>query len=210
MYYFKYLPSTVRHFWCFRGFGRLIQLVRVIKQSGHRVEFRISKHKSRKYWVGTGFQQGASACKMNASTRIQFPANNSSSFDLKVQWKRCLPWIPYPPQVDLMYFFLDVVCTFNCDPQRIIMSRPITSCGCCHKLLIHTLQFIRVSRFSSLRVWPWPVFSVSFSLLFLFLSPLAVCLTFIHDFIWRKFCFKVYMTRWCVCFLFVSLVWYVK
>ena len=118
MYYFKYLHSTVRHFWCFRGFGCLIQLVRVNKQSGHRVEFRISKQKSRRSWVGTGFQQGASACKMNASTWIQFPANNSFSFDFKVQWKRCLPWTPYAPTVDLMYFFLDVVCAFKRDPQR--------------------------------------------------------------------------------------------
>ena len=118
MYYFKYLPSTVGHFLCFRGFGWLIQLVRVNKQSRHKVEFRISKPKSRIHWVGTGFQQGAFACKMNAATRIQFPANNSFSVDFKVQGKRCLLWTPHIPQVGLMYFFLDVAYIFKGDPQR--------------------------------------------------------------------------------------------
>lgn len=79
------------------------------------------------------------------------------------------------------------------------MSRPITTCGC-SKLLIHILQFIGVSRFSSLRVWPWPVFSVLFSSLFFqFLSLLAFCLTFISSFYIKEiFLWSVYDTMLCM------------
>jgi len=137
---------------------------------------------------------------MSASTRIQVPANNSFSFDFKVQWKRCLPWTPYAPQVDLMCFSLDLVAFLSVIPKGIIMSRPITSCGCSHKVLIHTLQFTEVSTFSSFRVWASPVFSVSFSsLFFLFLSPLVFCLTFISSFcIKENFLWSVYDTMMCM------------
>ena len=54
---------------------------------------------------------------LNPKTTLR-DANDSFPFDFQVQWTRYLPRTPYAPQVDLLYFFLDVVYIFQCDPQR--------------------------------------------------------------------------------------------
>ena len=57
--------------------------------------------------------------RLNPKTTLQV-ANDSLSFDFKVQLRLYLPliipWSLYPPQVDLMYFFLVADIIFRCDP----------------------------------------------------------------------------------------------